>query len=119
MVAQTQKTKDMATFCLFAGRHELPTNEGAICTEFDFATKKVVKSELWQVLLNEGGKLLVTGLTPALTEFLAEFSAEHRVRLDDIYHCPEKYYNSDYQCPRLTLLHFDAATKEYWEQECF
>jgi hypothetical protein len=86
-------------YSLFEGRHELPFNKGAIFSSFSFDKREGVKTSLYNELLNEGGMLIVTGLTPALTEFLSEFS------------------NSvNFKKNKLTLLHFDSNTKTYWEQ---
>jgi len=87
----------MKTYSLFAGRHELPTNLGPICESFDFANRRANKSDLYDeaVAYNGTVKLYVTGLTPALTEFLAQ-----RVKGS---------------FPTV-LLHFDNSTNSYWEQ---
>jgi hypothetical protein len=105
--------KNFKTFCLFEGRHELPTNEGAICTSFDFITKKVVKSELWKIARNEPHcKIIVTGLTPALTEFISDWCSEWTFNRGDLYmNCDMLTGFAD-----LTLLHFDSQSGEYWEQ---
>ena len=92
----------MIIYTLFQGRHELPANLGAIRTDFNFTTKKVVKSEHWVSALTElyNGEivyLIVTGLTPALTEFLSVIDKN----------------------ARLILLHYHNATKEYWQQPMF
>ena len=66
-------TKETAipTYCLFAGRHAMPNGcKGAITSEFDFITHKSIQTPLWDELLYKGGKLIVTGLTPVLVEFL-------------------------------------------------
>jgi hypothetical protein len=96
----------MATYCLFAGRHELPANEGQICESFDFTTKKVVKTKLWLKAVQnfcdgEDVSILVTGLTPALTEFIS-----HLLNLP-----PE-----DFKKGSLVLLHYDSSNSTYWEQ---
>jgi hypothetical protein len=104
--------KEFRTFCLFEGRHELPTNEGAICTSFDFTTKKVVKSSLWLKAVNEFNcKLLVTGLTPALTEFISDWSNQWTYNRGDAYAQQDVLGFA-----KLTLLHFDNESGEYWEQ---
>ena len=104
-------TKEFRTFCLFEGRHELPTNEGAICSSFDFTTKQVVKSSLWKEAVNEPScKLLVTGLTPALTEFISEWCDKHTYNRGDV------YAQQDSCWATLILLHFDSQSGEYWEQ---
>lgn len=70
----------MVKFSLFEGRHELPANEGALCSAFDFESFSAVKTDLWSAALESLKKgqditLYVTGLTPALTEFLGEARA--------------------------------------------
>jgi len=59
-------------YSLFSGRHELLANEGLIFSGFDFNSFKVIKTDLYDEQLNNGGYLLVTGLTPALIEFLLD-----------------------------------------------
>ena len=106
--------KEFRTFCLFEGRHELPTNEGAICTSFDFATKKVVKSDLWQEAIKEiDCKIIVTGLTPALTEFISEWSNNWTYNRGDMF-AQQDFYGG---FANLVLLHFDSQSGEYWEQK--
>jgi hypothetical protein len=88
----------MSTYCLFQGRHELPENNGAICSDFDFKSFEVVKSPLWDEALSEisEGKevsILVTGLTPALVQFLNECEGE------------------------VTLLHYDNSIRGYHKQK--
>ncbi len=104
---------------LFEGRHELPTNEGAICSDFDFSTFKAVRTELWEKcidrLYKDTVKLIVTGLTPALCEFLVE-----AVNNNSSFHTG--YQIGEYKdCPTgsLILLHYDSVTKDYWEQVIF
>jgi hypothetical protein len=87
----------MKTYSLFSGRHELPENEGALFNSFDFVSFKGNKTELYnkakEELRNEKEvSLIVTGLTPALTEFLSE----------------TKNLKG-----KLFLLHFNAETKTY------
>lgn len=95
------------TYCLF-NRHALPENLGAICEEFDFETFQVQKSELWKdAVLAENCEIIVTGLTPALTQFI---SAWANVNIRDNYNNSEK---------SLTLLHYNAETKGYVSQEVF
>jgi len=98
----------MKTYSLFEGRHELPENQGAICTSFDFTTNKVVKSPLWDEAIEacrrgENVELYVTGLTPALTQFIGHsWSAYHNMWADGGIN--------------LTLLHYNSQTGEYWKQ---
>jgi hypothetical protein len=103
------------TYALFEGRHELPPNEGALCLGFDFATRRVVKSPLWDEAIEtlcKGGQvsLIVTGLTPALTQFLSEAVTE-RI---EYYACFEDAYGI--HRGTLLLLHYDSQTGQYWEQ---
>lgn len=87
----------MKTFSLFSGRHELPENLGPICESFDFVNKQANKSDLYNEAVTYNGtvKLYVTGLTPALTEFLAQRMKGNNSTI---------------------LLHFDNSTNTYWEQ---
>ena len=93
-------------YSLFAGRHTLPENLGPICSDFNFETKECVQTNNWDQIIEylyhgESVAIYVTGLTPALTSFLKEA------------------YNYKNRCGTLTLLHFDAKTSEYWEQQMF
>jgi hypothetical protein len=104
LVAEQQYFEDTlnkleTTYSLFEGRHELPFHKGAIFSHFGFNTKEGVKTKLYDELLSNGGMLIVTGLTPALTQFLSEFSNSF-----------------DFKKKKLILLHFDSNTKQYWEQ---
>ncbi len=78
MENKKQRTIQRTKFvCLFEGRHEIPQNEGAIVESFDFEKFKAKKTEKWQEALevletNGTVYLYVTGLTPALTQFIAE-----------------------------------------------
>jgi hypothetical protein len=67
----------MTTFCLFEGRHELPKNQGALCSSFDFDSMTANKTQAWHESMEmlcrgEEVSVLVTGLTPALTMFISE-----------------------------------------------
>ena len=100
------------TYCLFAGRHELPQNIGAICTDFDFSTMQTVQSDLWEQSLQDiiDGKnveILVTGITPALTEYLSAVLSIRNAANN---------YGIDL-LGTLSLLHFNNATKEYVPQK--
>lgn len=86
----------MKKYCLFEDRHDLPENEGAICSSFDFTINKTHKFPRWFNLLFEGGYLYVTD-SPALTEFLKD-CIEHGTR------------------SKIILLHYNNNTKEYFEQ---
>jgi hypothetical protein len=90
------------TYCLFEGRHEVPTNEGAIYEAFDFTAKAGIATQHWtdaiQHLANGGiVHLYVTGLTPALTEFLS-------------------YVKENFIAVDLVLLHHDRESNGYWSQ---
>ena len=86
------------TFCLFDGRHKLPSNLGAIAISFNFERFVTEKSELWNEALKTDCKILVTGLTPALTEFISEKAKTGT---------------------KLVLLHFNNAINDYFEQKIF
>ena len=102
-------------FTLFEGRHTMPPNEGALCSDFDFSTKTAVRAEGWEKALNffsinfkdalaskedvnEDLAIVVTGLTPALTEFISV--------------CVKRQYHRG-----LTLLHYNRDTDSYWQQK--
>ena len=110
--------KEIKTFCLFDGRHELPENSGAIASGFDFETKKPIKTALWYaalMALTKGGcRIIVTGLTPVLTDFIREAVGVTHYRGSDVY---AKHDTS--RSESLVLLHFDSQKKEYWEQKIF
>jgi hypothetical protein len=95
--------ENIKTYCLFEGRHELPSNLGPICSSFDFEAKEPVRTELWDEATTHDGtvKLYVTGLTPALTQFLSDRVAD----------------SSWMANARTFLYHYDSATGEYWEQQ--
>ena len=69
----TSTLRPAGTFCLFADRHDLPSNDGALYSGYDWTLRQaienpgVVKRAISRI--NEGLdiKLYVTGLTPALT----------------------------------------------------
>ena len=101
----------ITTYCLFEGRHDLPTNRGPICSEFDWLNNCVIRTPLWDELLENGGKLIVTGLTPALTEFLIEWRSNIDWLLVGV-------HENDYKpTPQLTLLHYNSSSKSYFEQQ--
>ena len=103
----------MKTYSLFGDRHDLPSNEGSIGLSFNFNTFTVIKNDSnWNSLLNEGGYLIVTGLTPALIEFLIAWKKKWFMHTADMY---AQYQGED--CPLLILLHYNNVTKEYWEQK--
>lgn len=101
-------TTETQTYCLFAGRHELPENLGAICNGFNFETFQVEKSPLWkEAVVCPNCEIIVTGLTAALTQFI---SAWVNVNIRDNYASSEK---------SLTLLHYNNETKGYVMQQVF
>lgn len=90
-------------FSLFEGRHKLPDNEGALCSGFDFETFQAIPTDCWGralQTLSEGNdvKIYVTGLTPALTQFLSHV---------------QRYM---WKAGDVILLHFNSQTGEYVEQ---
>ena len=117
--------KIIKTYALFDGRpgHDLPPHEGALCLEFDFTTKKVVRSEKWQEALWAGCeaqapveiRVIVTGLTPAMTEFVAAFVGCYTFPIWDGYMKPE----CDQQPVSLVLMHWDRDSGTYWDQQVF
>ena len=75
----------MKKYSLFAARHEMPENSGPLFEYYDFNRFSGEKNAgCWFGALEEitktGGCVLlyVTGLTPALTEFLAAVASEDR-----------------------------------------
>ena len=99
-------------YCLFEDRHDLPENEGPICKSFDFHKFCVNRHPNWYELLYNGGSLIVTGFTPALTEFLEMWVHEHHYRKNDLY----AQYKASY-VPVLTLLHYNTNTKQYIKKQ--
>jgi len=110
------------TVCLFAGRHELPVNEGPIVSDFDFTEFKSVQTALWLgclIHLKKGGnvRLFVTGLTPALTEFISECNDVHSDQLRQLVLVHNSLsYGIGSQMGSLILLHRDASTGNFVEQ---
>jgi len=99
------------TFCLFDGRHELPSNSGAIFSSFDFSSNRGVRTINFEKLIglldnNSPVNLIVTGLTPALVEVLTEVT--QRVTLGT--------YEGGMPLAEFNLLHFNPNTKDYWKQ---
>lgn len=85
-------------YSLFDGRHPLPDNLGAIAQQFDFVNKQVSKSDLWDQAVQDsrlGVFLYVTGLTPALIQFLNDVKSVQG---------------------NVVLLHYDNASGSYWQQ---
>jgi hypothetical protein len=102
-------------YALFAARHPLPANEGALCLDFNFGMGHMVKSPLWETAMSDPNcRVYVTGLTPALTEFIGEFF-RHQIQVITASGM------GDYWEPTasLTLLHFDRESGTYWEQKIF
>ncbi len=98
------------TVSLFAGRHELPDNEGPLYTGWDFKTQLGEKSPLVASALETlfdgiDVNVYVTGLTPALSEFLSLAFAAGVATLGQFR-----------TVGKLTLLHFDRDTNGYWSQ---
>lgn len=94
-------------YSLFEGRHKLPDNEGALFSDFNFVSFEGVKTEKYHLaLLNlvKGIKvvLYVTGLTPALTEFIK-----------DAFDNKAEGYGS------LVLMHYNSKTEKYIKQRMF
>lgn len=96
----------MKKYALFSGRHDLPQNLGAIVSEFNFGTFKCVPTPLWDdaldtLLKGQPVTIYVTGLTPALTEFLFVCMAHAMMHG---------------QFGRLILAHYDRESNTYREQ---
>ena len=88
-------------FCLFKGRHPLPKNKGELFQSFDFNTFKGVPTSYYAMALNSLSQhktvnILVTGMTPALTQFLSDAV---RIQKGDV-----------------ILWHFNSNTKQYETQ---
>jgi hypothetical protein len=86
-------------FSLFDGRHPLPNNTGAIFSGFDFDRFAPIRSSHYDTvvsLLTSGDSvsLYITGLTPALTDFLSTVAEIDGRGV-------------------LTLLHFNSGTSSY------
>lgn len=86
----------MEVYSLFEGRHDIPENKGAILSSFDFSEFRNVPNPQVYMHAMEATHLgiIVTGLTPALTELLKE-RQEYK---------PEG---------SITLFHFDKGSKGY------
>jgi|AACY02.16.fsa_nt_gi hypothetical protein len=101
----------MPVYSLFSGRHKLPENNGALFSDFDFNTFKGVETENYNKAietLNNGGTVavIVTGLTPALTQFIA-----HAFRVRN-----ESPHRSN---ATLSLQHYDRESGDYKPQNIF
>lgn len=97
---ELNKNKNVKTYCLFSGRHDLPENQGALFDSFDFENFVPVGTEKLDEAINhlEKGEtiaLYVTGLTPALTYLLSKI---------------RKYEG------KIILLHYDKEKQAYVEQ---
>jgi len=105
------------TYVLFAAQHEVPQNDGALCSDFDFVNFSVVKTENWEAALkflhksDSEVKIIVTGLTPALTEFIT--AAVKKCNYGEVV---DTNYCDVYQLGRLVLLHWDKSNNDYREQ---
>lgn len=119
-------------FVLFTARHDVPINEGALCESFDFTVFEAIKTANWQIALNSmrnGStiKVIVTGLTPTITEFITNaikwcsystcdaWEAEYvsQALEPKAVNCPVKYNG------HLILMHFNKDTSSYVEQSIF
>lgn len=117
--------KIIKTYALFEGRpdHELPPHMGALCLGFDFSAKKVERSPKWNEAILAGHesevpvevRVIVTGLTPAMAEFMAAFIGTYTVQIWDWYMKPQYHQ----QPVSLVLMHWDRETKTYWDQVVF
>lgn len=106
-------------YCLFEGRHELPSNKGAICSSFDFTTFKVERSSLWEeAVASDDVTIIVTGLTPALTEFIRAWVNNH-VTHDYSAHVGGCWYGWGVIQGRLSLMHYNNESKDYVVQRMF
>ncbi len=91
-------------YSLFKGRHELPKNKGALFSDFNFKSFEGVKTENYHIALLEliqGNEVIlyVTGLTPALTEFLKDAF---------------KFYGVGFGS--LVLMHYNSESGKYIKQ---
>ena len=88
-------------YSLFEGRHELPENEGAVFSEFDFETftPKFTEVGCWVIAgRNTEHNVYVTGLTPALCFLIEKFVEINKFQK----------LNS-----KLVLWHYDRDTNSY------
>jgi hypothetical protein len=95
----------LTTYCLFSGRHKLPENQGPLFLEFDFKEFRGVKTSQYFDAIQKIGsgeivEVIVTGLTPALTEFIADMIT----------------FNKE---GSLNLLHYTSQTESYNRQKVF
>lgn len=93
--------KPQDTYSLFEGRHNLPENRGYLFSDFNFNSFNGVKTDFYhealdRIIKGEEIKIIVTGLTPALCEFI-----------NDVI----KYHKS------VILLHYNRDTDEYVSQK--
>ena len=91
-------------FCLFEGRHNLPPNEGPLYNSFDFNTYRAVPTHNFQRVISlltnhQQVRVYVTGLTPALTQFLSEVREYIHATGD------------------LSLMHYDKELNSYCQQD--
>lgn len=98
-------------FALFADRHELPPNRGGLYTGFDWRKRRAIRNPTaYTAALDElrhgrDVRLYVTGLTPALTEFVR---VAVRLRLD--------WSTIGRRTGGLILLHYNRDERTYFEQ---
>jgi len=102
---------DIPAFCLFDERHNLPPNLGALYTGYNWKKHRATpnpsayNTARLRLLNGETIKLYITGLTPALCEFIS-------IVIDLRLRCCK--------CQRKTggliLLHYDRETGTYFEQ---
>lgn len=95
---------------MFEGRHALPDNEGALFSSFDFILGKAERTSLYNDVLDciykgERVGVYVTGLTPALTQFIS-----------DAYYAHMMHWNDVGMNGIITLYHYDSVSGTYWEQ---
>jgi len=122
----------MKKYALFSGRHDIKdTIEGGLCASFDFKSFRPAKEKGWAEALKElkkGGDvgIYLTGLTPAITQFLEEAvhvagesrAASHHQGLIDGEDKPvviDKAYFSGH----LYLYHYDKDLRKWRGQRFF
>lgn len=92
--------------CLFAGRHPIPTDPDPLYRDWDFAIQTGVLAPghhdfCERALGSEPTHVVVTGLTPALTEFVFSWVQTN----------PDASTR-----PPLYLWHYDRDSARYWHQ---
>jgi hypothetical protein len=111
------------TFVLFTARHDVPNNSGALCELFDFTTFKAIKTANWQIALelikaDKSVAIIVTGLTPALTEFISDCYQAALYTTRDAAIGGQWYGDATFQ-GHLSLLHYNKDTMSYVKQVIF